>query len=62
MPTLTHDRLTARADELRRELAVGQQKRAELQAQLADLDATLLRITGAIQVLQELLAPDPPSD
>jgi predicted nucleic acid-binding Zn-ribbon protein len=52
---LTPELLTTRIEQLRRELDAGQQRRAELQAQLQDLEATMLRISGAVQVLQELL-------
>jgi hypothetical protein len=46
-----------RLSELRAEHQKGQQLLAETEAKAADLRQTLLRITGAIQVLEELLAP-----
>jgi hypothetical protein len=46
----------ARLGELRAEHQKGQQMLAEAEAKVADLRQTLLRITGAIQVLEELLA------
>ena len=46
-----------RLGELRAEHQKGQQMLAEAEAKAADLRQTLLRITGAIQVLEELLAP-----
>lgn len=45
------------ADELRR----GQEMLASLDAQRTEVQQTLLRISGALQVLEELLAPDGPA-
>jgi hypothetical protein len=53
------EQLSERLEELRAELKSGQQMEADLQDRLAQLRATLLRISGAIQVLEELLAQDP---
>jgi hypothetical protein len=51
-----HERLAA----LRREHASGLEALAEIQRKEQELRATLLRISGAIQVLEELLGePDP---
>ena len=50
------DALERRLAELRRELAAGQDQLDRLEQRKADLRDTLLRITGAIQVLEELLA------
>ncbi len=47
-------RLTA----LKQEFESGQQMLADLQNRQAELQATLLRISGAIQVLEELLTAD----
>lgn len=47
--------LKERLQSLKSEFAVGQQKLAELEAQEANLRNTLLRISGAIQVLEEEL-------
>lgn len=44
---------------LRRQLAEGEAALAEHDAQREQLVATLLRLSGAIQVLAELLAPAP---
>ena len=57
-----------RLEELRSELEAGQRMLAELDARRAELQQTLLRIGGAVQVLEELLdgqegpgaAPGPP--
>ena len=51
-----------RVSELKAELQKGQQVLAELEARQADLRQTLLRISGAIQVLEELLAGTKPAD
>ena len=42
--------------QLQQEYASGQQMLADLDAKRANLQQTLLRISGAIQVLRELLA------
>ncbi len=50
---------------LRQEFETGQSRLTELEAQAAQLRQTLLRISGAIQVIEELLlaAPEePPAD
>jgi prefoldin subunit 5 len=50
------EQLEQRVGELRAEQQKGQQVLAELEAKQAELRQTLLRISGAIQVLEELLA------
>lgn len=47
--------------ELRRELEKGQQEMARLDRQRQELRDTMLRISGAIQVLEELLAQQAPA-
>ena len=47
--------LEERLQELRREFALGQGKLDELDRQRSQFRDTLLRISGAIQVLEELL-------
>jgi DNA repair exonuclease SbcCD ATPase subunit len=60
-------RLEQRLKALRQELETGQKMLADLEAQRRGLKQTILRIAGAIQVLEELLAdtkasgPDPAS-
>lgn len=50
--------LEIRLNELKTEFESGQKILAETETKKADLQATLLRISGAIQVLQELLADE----
>jgi prefoldin subunit 5 len=49
-----------RLNELKAEYQTGQTLLADLEAKQADLRQTLLRISGAIQVLEELLAQAAP--
>lgn len=48
-----------RLAELKSEYEAGQKVLADLETKKADLQTTLQRIAGAIQVLEELLAEDP---
>ncbi|MBK8021901.1 MAG: hypothetical protein IPK19_10880 [Chloroflexi bacterium] len=48
--------LKKRLEELREEFESGQKMLAELEAKRDNLRQTLLRISGAIQVIEELLA------
>ena len=50
------EQLKQRLNELKAEYESGQQVLAELEAKQANLKETLLRISGAIQVLEEELA------
>ncbi len=55
-------RLEQRLKALRQELETGQKLLADLEARRLELQQTILRIGGAIQVLEELLAaPAEPS-
>lgn len=56
-----HDQIQARIEALRKELELGQQRMHELEQQLTQLRDTMLRISGAIQVLEELQAQDTPA-
>jgi prefoldin subunit 5 len=53
------DQALARLDELKRQYQMGEGQLRELGRQEAALRETLLRITGAIQVLEELLGSSP---
>jgi hypothetical protein len=46
----------ARLEELKKEFETGQAELQKLDAQRVSLQETMLRISGAIQVLEELLA------
>jgi hypothetical protein len=59
--TYEEARLAARLQALRAEMARGEAQLAELDQRRAGLRDTLLRISGAIQVLQELLDQQPAS-
>ena len=49
-----------RLDKLRREATTGEERLEQLDRQRAEVRATLLRISGAIQVLEELHAETTP--
>ena len=51
---MTKDRIDARLRELRTEYEAGQKMLVDLDARRSALTTTLLRIDGAIQILQEL--------
>jgi prefoldin subunit 5 len=55
------EQLERRVSELKAELEKGQQMLAELEGKEAELRQTLLRISGAIQVIEELLAAETPT-
>ncbi len=50
------NRIAVRLDTLRQEYETGQRMLADLEGKALDLRQTLLRIAGAMQVLEELLA------
>jgi hypothetical protein len=52
----------ARLEMLRKEFELGQKQLAEVEAQRAKLTEAMLRISGAIQVLEELLGERPAGD
>lgn len=51
-------RLRQRLDALRAEYTLGQQTLQELESQIASVRSTLLRISGAVQVLHEALGDE----
>ena len=57
----SEQKLRDRLAQLREELEKGQNMLADLQAKEADLQNQVLRISGAIQVLEELLNDSPVS-
>lgn len=52
------EKLEQRLNGLKAEFESGQKMLADLEAQQANLKTTLLRISGAIQVLEELLSQE----
>jgi predicted nuclease with TOPRIM domain len=52
------ERVLERLQQLKAELETGQKMLAELEQRRVNLEQTLLRISGAVQVLEELLAAD----
>jgi len=56
------DKLVARLKALSQEYEAGRKMLADLEARQLELQQTLLRIGGAIQVLEELLAADQPAN
>jgi predicted nuclease with TOPRIM domain len=59
------EQLQKRIQELRSEYEAGQKMLADLETKQVELRQTLLRISGAVQVLEELLAeiaPEPKDD
>jgi hypothetical protein len=56
--TVMREQLQARLEILKREDRAGQARLQELEQQEVSLRETLLRISGAIQVLEELLAEE----
>jgi pyrroloquinoline quinone (PQQ) biosynthesis protein C len=55
---MTKQFLTARLEELKKQAETGKKILDNLTAQRQEAEQTLLRISGAIQVLEELLAAD----
>jgi hypothetical protein len=55
------EQLEIRLQQLKTEFETGQKMLAEVEQKKANLEQTLLRISGAIQVLEELLASEQPA-
>ena len=53
--------MQARLEALKEELETGQAELQKLDERRASLHATMLRISGAVQVLEELLAAEDPA-
>jgi predicted nuclease with TOPRIM domain len=58
---IVQEHLQQRLNELKKEFELGQNRLQEMDRQQAHVRETLLRISGAIQVLEELLAQDKPA-
>ena len=50
-----HEQIQARLETLKKELEIGQAELQKVEAQRTYLHETILRISGAVQVLEELL-------
>lgn len=55
------DHLRSRLEELQAEYQKGQERLTDLEQQSVTLKNTMMRISGAIQVLEELLQENPPA-
>jgi hypothetical protein len=55
------EQIEQRLQQLKAEFETGQKMLAELEQKKANLEQTLLRISGALQVLEELLTAEEPS-
>ena len=62
MPEAMRERLDARLADLKEEFGKGTEKLGQLDEETRKLRETLLRISGAIQVLAEELERDQPSE
>ena len=56
-----HDQVRVRLEALRTELEAGQRRMLDLEREIAQVRDTMLRISGAIQVLEELQADAGPA-
>jgi hypothetical protein len=59
---LRREQLQARLEVLKREDRAGEARLRELEQELTKLRQTVLRISGAIQVLEELLGEENPAE
>jgi hypothetical protein len=56
------EQIQARLEELKKELETGQAELRQVEMQRTYLRETVLRIDGAVQVLEELLTAGPPAN
>lgn len=57
-----HDQIKQRLQELQQEYESGQKMLADIERRQMELQQTLLRISGAIQVLEEMLSKEVEED
>ena len=55
---MNDEKIRQRLQALRQEFEAGQKMLVDIETQKADLQQTLLRISGAIQILEEILAEE----
>jgi len=55
------EKTKGRIDELKAEFGAGQKMLTEMDTKHKELEATMLRISGAIQILEEIIAPHSPN-
>ena len=53
------DHIVKRLEQLRAEYRKGQERLVELERETSSVNGSMLRISGAIQILEELLEQDP---
>ena len=53
------DQIERRLEQLRAEYRKGQERLVELEQETSSVNSSMLRISGAIQILEELLEQDP---
>jgi hypothetical protein len=58
---IMRDQMEQRLQELKHEYEAGQKMLADLEQKKMNLEQTMLRISGAIQVLEEMLVADSPA-
>lgn len=55
------EHISKRLEQLRVECRKGQERLVQLEQETSSVNSSMLRISGAIQILEELLAQDPSS-
>jgi len=61
MPEIDDSQIRTRLDELKEERRRGEAMLGDMEREVAELKASLLRVSGAIRVLEELLPDEPES-